>query len=113
MPLFGRSKPKLNAARVERVMRAAAQQNPSQSELRRNKRNLQRTETWQRCILVGDMGQRLDGILLDYSQSGGRVRFRTHQSLPQSFTLSVPTLGINHRVRTVWQSHGDAGLAFV
>lgn len=113
MPLFGRSKQKLSTSRVQQVLRTAEEKGASLSQFRRNKRAHPRTETWQRCIIVSDEGQRIDGILLDYSQSGSRVRFRTHQSLPHSMTLNVPTIGINHRVRTVWQSHGDAGLAFV
>ncbi|MEM6412005.1 MAG: PilZ domain-containing protein [Pseudomonadota bacterium] len=113
MALFGKSKQKLSTARMQQVLRSAEQQTEAHSQIKRNKRSYPRMEIWQRCVIINDEGHRLDGIILDYSQSGSRVRFRTHQSLPPEMILNVPTMGINHRVRTVWQSQGDAGLAFI
>jgi len=113
MPLFGKSKPKPSAARVEQALRSSAPKSSERLLSKRNRRQLQRLDTWQRCVLISDMGIRLDGILLDYSRSGGRVRFRTYQTLPAGLTLKVPALGINKRVEAVWQSRGDAGLSFL
>ncbi len=76
-------------------------------------RNRDRESSWQRSTLQFDNGYRIDAIILDYSEDGVKVRFLSHERLPDTVTLKSASLGINRKVRTVWQNRGDAGLVFI
>lgn len=78
-----------------------------------DKRDRPRLATWQRCIVQDRHSFRLDGVLMNYTEKGAHVRFRTHQTPPRDVILIVPSLGITRPARIVWSDRGDAGLVFL
>lgn len=76
-------------------------------------RRYKRKDAWAVCrVHLGEDAFR-EGIILDLSDGGARVRFRSRGSLPAYVRLSCSRLGVNREAYVVWQDVFDAGLQFV
>ena len=53
-----------------------------------------------------------EGIILDVSKTGVRLRFRSRGTLPTIVKIKASRIGLNRFARVVWQSTFDAGLEF-
>lgn len=77
-----------------------------------------RADRWCECSVVsahpvpGEPALVREGVVLDASQSGARIRFRGRGALPQQVTVKASRLGLNRRGRVVWQKAFDVGIAF-
>lgn len=69
-----------------------------------------RTSTWQRCTIAFGGEHEINAIIMNYSKTGARVRFRSHEVLLSEVRLKSSALGIDARMRVAWQHKGDAGL---
>jgi len=76
-------------------------------------RRAPRKGLWCVCSVYSESGAVREGVLLDVSKTGARVRFRNRGSLPKLVKLKASRMGLNRFARVVWQSTFDAGLEFV
>ncbi len=54
-----------------------------------------------------------EGVVIDVSKTGTRVRFRSRGTLPRIVRVKAFRIGLNRFARVVWQTTFDAGLEFV
>lgn len=98
---------------LQQRVSAIGQKPPSVATVRKRDRVAKRQNTWQQCWLKGSMGFQISCILVDYSSSGARLRFHSHQSIPNQVTLFCPALGMKKKAKRVWVESGDMGLKFI
>ncbi len=72
-----------------------------------------RMDTW--CVgeIQLDSGHLRECVVIDLSETGARIRFRTRGKLTGIITLKASRYRINRRARVVWKDMYDAGLEFV
>ncbi|MCR9271011.1 MAG: PilZ domain-containing protein [Henriciella sp.] len=68
---------------------------------------------WCVCSVFSEAGEVREGIILDVSKTGARIRFRSRGSLPRVVKIKASRIGLNRYARVVWQSTFDAGLEFI
>ncbi|MEM6535817.1 MAG: PilZ domain-containing protein [Pseudomonadota bacterium] len=117
-PIFSKSSKK-GAGKLDlsRAIGSSAAPTPKASPLKRmeggGRRKYRRRDAWAVCNVISREGHRVDGVLLNLSESGARVRFRSRSSLPNVVRLSSSRYKINRIAHVVWQDTYDAGLHFV
>ena len=79
---------------------------------RENRRGV-RKGIWCVCTILTEGGAAREGIILDVSKTGVRIRFRTRGTLPTIVKIKASRIGLNRYARVVWQSTFDAGLEFI
>jgi len=105
--MFGKSKNiKVNLDRLTPASPVAA-------EDFKHPRTKLRAATWNQCTICTTEQYAFSAILLDYTETGARVRFRSHDILPAQVELKVAALGMSAKAEVVWQDKGDAGLRFI
>lgn len=77
------------------------------------KRRSARKGVWCVCTLYSQDGATWEGIILDVSKSGARIRRRTRGTLPGIIKIKASRIGLNRFARVVWQTTFDVGLEFV
>lgn len=77
-----------------------------------NKRSAIRKGVWCVCQIVSRDGAIREGVILDISATGVRVRFRDRGELPDLVKIKASRIGLNRFARVVWQRTPDAGLEF-
>lgn len=108
--MFGGKKSRV-ARILERAVGTGSSKLPFNPVIGKQDSRLQsREDTWHQCVMVADDGYRVSAVLVDRSATGARVRFRSHEALPQRVTLIVAALGIQKDMDVAWQDRGDAGL---
>lgn len=80
---------------------------------RRENRRAPRKGIWCVCNIYSQSGAVREGIILDVSASGARIRFRNRGTLPPIVKIKASRIGLNRFARVVWQTAFDAGLEFV
>lgn len=115
--MFGpKSKTKIRLDRV--VPRQPREESPSQESIpvlrpfSENRRGL-RKDLWCVCLIETKGGERREGVIIDISKSGVRVRFRSRGTLPNVVRIKASRIGLKRFARVIWQSAFDAGLEFV
>lgn len=78
-----------------------------------NQRRGPRKDLWCVCSVETKGGEVREGVIVDISKTGARVRFRNRGTLPQVVRIKGPRIGLKRFARVVWQSTFDAGLEFV
>lgn len=68
---------------------------------------------WCVCTVYSESGAAREGIILDVSKTGARIRFRNRGTLPPIVKIKASRIGLNRFARVVWQSTFDAGLDFI
>ncbi len=63
--------------------------------------------------VVYESGYRRKGIVLDYSDSGLRLRFPTNERLPTFVTVSARAVGLEGPAEVIWQHGSEAGLKLI
>lgn len=71
-----------------------------------------RERSFSQCKMVGPTGELFEGIVVDHSKSGLRIRFQNHSRLPRYVRVRAPLLGVNRDAEVVWQDKSDAGLTY-
>ncbi len=77
------------------------------------KRRGDRKGVWCVCSVYSEDGAVWEGIILDVSKSGARIRRRTRGTLPRIVKIKASRIGLNRFARVVWQTSFDAGLEFI
>lgn len=72
-----------------------------------------RKGVWCVCSISFEGGEVREGIILDLSKTGARIRFRSRGTMPPLVRIKATRIGLNRYARVVWQSAFDAGLDFV
>lgn len=80
---------------------------------RKDKRRAPRKGLWCVCSIYTEGGAVREGIILDVSKTGARIRFRSRGTLPDIVRLKASRIGLNRFARVVWQTSFDAGLDFI
>jgi hypothetical protein len=77
------------------------------------KRRIARKDLWCVCLIETKGGEKREGVIIDVSKTGARVRFRSRGKLPRVVRIKASRIGLRRFARVVWQSTFDAGLEFV
>ena len=116
--MFGKKKTLAPHQGVSVLPRATMQVARSSAPVRRARAAV-RKAVWSACAIESEHmtseQQNLDreGIILDLSKRGVRIRFQNKSALPQQVSIRSSRLGIERRAKVVWQDEFDAGLEFV
>ena len=78
-----------------------------------NNRRGTRKDLWCVCAVESKGGEVREGVIVDISKSGARIRFRSRGTLPGVVRVKASRIGLKRFARVVWQSTFDAGLEFV
>ena len=111
-----KSKNKIN---LNRALKRTAQENGQSTEpipvLRpgTDNRRVSRKDLWCVCVVETKGGEIREGVIIDVSKTGARVRFRSRGKLPRIVRVKASRIGLKRFARVVWQSAFDAGLQFV
>lgn len=73
----------------------------------------ERINSWKVAKVFSTFGYSVEGVVLDHSSTGLRLRFRTIESLPELVHVRVSDLKIDVTARIVWTDHSDIGVEFV
>ncbi|KCZ92713.1 PilZ domain-containing protein [Hyphomonas johnsonii] len=68
---------------------------------------------YREAFVVYESGYTRRGIVLDYSNTGVRLRFPTNENLPAEVQLNAKAVNINGRARVVWQENSEVGLTLI
>lgn len=85
--------------------------NPIEVEARHSPRE----HLWCVCYIhstLSGQDETREGIILDLSDSGARIRSRSRMPFPHEIILKAPRLGLRVRARKVWQNGFDTGVTF-
>lgn len=72
-----------------------------------------RTQTWAVCYIVDPQGDRVEGIMIDYSSSGARIRFRHRTAFSGRVRLQSPKLRLDRLAEIVRNEVYDIGVRFI
>lgn len=97
---FGSKKPALvESARVERV--AAAVPDSARPV---------RVQVYREAYITYESGYRRKGVVMDFIETGLRIRFPTKELLPPVVSVNARAVGIKGEADVVWQKNTEAGL---
>ena len=105
-----RSKNKINIERA--VSKPAARETPILRPSINNRRG-PRKGVWCVCAIETRGGEAREGVIVDISKTGARVRFRSRGALPQVVRIKASRIGLSRFARVVCLSDYDAGLECV
>jgi len=81
---------------------------------RAERRAAERENTYADVVAVSGMGhQRKQGIVLDLSAKGARLRFMNGDSLIDGMVIKIPRYGITRAAATRWRTRTDIGIEFL
>jgi hypothetical protein len=72
-----------------------------------------RSSVYREAYVVYDSGYKRRGIVLDYTDTGVRLRFPTNEGMPEHVTVNARGVGVQGRARVVWQKGSEAGFQLV
>ena len=78
-----------------------------------DQRGALRKGTWCVCQIMTREGAVREGVILDVSATGARIRFRDRGELPRIVKIKASRIGLNRFARVVWQRIPDAGIEFI
>jgi len=98
--LFGSRKPALvESARVHQV--AAAVPDSARPV---------RVHVYREAYITYESGYRRKGVVLDFTETGLRIRFPTSERIPTIVTVNARSVGIEGEADVVWQKNTEVGL---
>lgn len=111
---FGSKNRATTSIDLSRLMTTIAGDLPSTDETSRLKINRadRRSQTWAVCNVRLPTGSVREGVIVDISRNGARLRCRTRGVLPGSIHVTSSQLGLDHQAQITWQDTYDAGLRF-
>lgn len=72
-----------------------------------------RSHVYREATITLDSGYSRKGIVLDYTDTGLRIRFPTNESLPRTLNVNARSVGISGRAQIVWQKGPEIGLKLI
>lgn len=103
--IFGNKAPQTAAASATRVEQMVAPQDDHPRPVR--------AMVYREASVTYDSGYVRRGIVLDYSDTGVRLRFQTNERLPAIVTLQAKSVGLNGPARVIWQENSEVGLSLI
>ena len=97
--LFGSRKPVAPTNRVDQVL--AAEPDSARPV---------RAHVYREAYVTYESGYRRKGVVMDFTETGVRIRFPTNESLPAVVTLSARSVGLEGEADVIWQKNSEAGL---
>lgn len=111
--MFGKKPPGIGKSRIEGALKSSKPTGPSSAANGSSKRKSPRQKAWAPCRLTWPPNGRADGVCLDASETGARIRFAHKVVVPDRFTLICPRLGLNRTCELSWQDDVDAAVRFI
>ncbi len=72
-----------------------------------------RKDVFADAVLNTSIGEKKQGIVLDMSQCGARLRFVTADSVSEGVQVEIPRLRLKRRARVRWKTRTDLGIEFI
>lgn len=72
-----------------------------------------RAHVYREAIVTLDSGYSRKGIVLDYTDTGLRIRFPNNETMPRLVSVNARSIGISGRARIIWQKGSEVGLQLV
>lgn len=69
-----------------------------------------RTQVYREAYVTYESGYRRKGVVMDYTDTGLRIRFPTNERLPAIVTVNARSVGMEGEADIVWQKNTEAGL---
>lgn len=76
-------------------------------------RNAEREDVFADIILQTTSGLKKQGIVLDLSQCGARLRFVAADCMTEKVRVEIPRLRMKRIARVRWQTRTDLGVEFI
>ncbi len=107
--MFGKKKaPTISQERLQKAIRK-----PTATVRLTRIERARREEAWAPCQITWPLGPVIEGILMDHSETGARVRFRHRGVMPTEIRLICPRLRIDRMASVVRRDTTDIGLHFI
>ncbi|MEL6829775.1 MAG: PilZ domain-containing protein [Pseudomonadota bacterium] len=71
-----------------------------------------RSETWAVLSAKFQTGEVREGVIVNLSKTGARIRFHTRAAVPAKMIIKCPRYRLHRPARLVWQSGFDIGVQF-
>ena len=101
--LTRKSTPKLDVARATKTDAEDAPKPLFRAE---------RLNSFMEVYVITEFGYKRQGVALDVSDSGARLRFHTSESMPSRIRLKIPKLKVDCLADVVWHKGVDVGVRF-
>lgn len=72
-----------------------------------------RAQVYREATVTLESGYVRKGIVLDYTDTGLRIRFPTNEAMPRILTVNARAVGISGRAQVVWQKGSEVGLKLI
>jgi len=69
-----------------------------------------RVQVYREAYITYESGYRRKGIVMDFTDTGLRIRFPTNERLPAIVSVNARSVGIEGEADVVWQKNTEAGL---
>lgn len=69
-----------------------------------------RVQVYREAYVTYESGYRRKGVVMDFTDTGLRIRFPTNERLPALVTINARSVGIEGDAEVVWQKNTEAGL---
>ena len=108
--VFGKKPPAVSQERLSAALRTTVPNEQIKSTRRAPRAN--RESTWATCVLVWEPKGREEGVCIDISATGARLRFHHKVMLPARFHFVSAKLGINAPAEFIRQDGNDVAIRF-
>ena len=71
-----------------------------------------RSNAFMEVYVITEYGYKRQGVALDVSDSGARLRFHTSESMPPRIRLKIPKMKVDCIADVVWHKGVDVGVRF-
>lgn len=71
-----------------------------------------RENAFMEVVVVTEYGYKRQGVAIDVSETGARLRFHTAESMPPRIRLKIPKLKMDCLADIVWHKGVDVGVRF-
>ncbi len=69
-----------------------------------------RAAVYREASVTYESGYRRKGVVMDFTETGLRIRFPTNERLPPVVTVHARSVGLEGEADVVWQNNSEAGL---
>lgn len=109
--VFGKKPTPVSQERLSAALRSTVPSDKINSTRRGPRAD--RKSTWATCVLVWEPRGREEGVCVDISETGARIRFRNKPMIPGKFHFVSAKLGINFPAEFIRQDGNDIAIRFV
>jgi hypothetical protein len=69
-----------------------------------------RVQVYREAYVTYESGYRRKGVVMDFTDTGLRIRFPTNERLPTTVSVNARSVGLEGEADVVWQKNTEAGL---